>query len=79
MLLIFKELRALGELIGPYGIRYLNESLMWHIASQVTELKKVVIANKEILMQLRSNYDKPEQMKLLFKQLQRKCDPLSFE
>lgn len=45
---------------------------MWHIASQVTELKKVVIANKDILMQLRSNYDKPEQMKILFKQLQRK-------
>ncbi|KFM78034.1 Membrane-associated protein Hem, partial [Stegodyphus mimosarum] len=33
------ELRALAELIGPYGMKYLNESLMWHIASQVTELK----------------------------------------
>lgn len=29
------ELRALAELIGPYGIKYLNESLMWHCSSQV--------------------------------------------
>ncbi|KAG1685800.1 Membrane-associated protein Hem [Nymphon striatum] len=64
------ELRALAELIGPYGIKHLNESLMWHIASQVTELKKLVIINKDILMQLRSNFDKPEQMKELFKRLQ---------
>lgn len=64
------ELRALAELIGPYGMKYLNESLMWHIASQVTELKKLVVINKEILMALRSNYDKPEQMKELFRRLQ---------
>ncbi|XP_035233836.1 membrane-associated protein Hem-like isoform X1 [Stegodyphus dumicola] len=65
------ELRALAELIGPYGMKYLNESLMWHIASQVTELKKLVVINKDILMALRSNYDKPEQMKELFRRLQR--------
>ncbi|RWS03999.1 membrane-associated protein Hem-like protein [Dinothrombium tinctorium] len=64
------ELRALAELIGPYGMRNMNESLMWHIAGQVTELKKLVLINKEILMALRSNYDKPEQMKELFKRLQ---------
>ncbi|XP_035233837.1 membrane-associated protein Hem-like isoform X2 [Stegodyphus dumicola] len=64
------ELRALAELIGPYGMKYLNESLMWHIASQVTELKKLVVINKDILMALRSNYDKPEQMKELFRRLQ---------
>ena len=33
------ELRALAELIGPYGMRYLSERLMWHISSQVEELK----------------------------------------
>jgi len=33
------ELRALAELIGPYGMKHLNETLMWHIASQVHELK----------------------------------------
>jgi NCK-associated protein 1 len=32
-------LRALAELIGPYGMKLLNETLMWHIASQVQELK----------------------------------------
>ncbi|XP_054709412.1 membrane-associated protein Hem-like [Uloborus diversus] len=65
------ELRALAELIGSYGMKYLIESLMWHIASQVTELKKLVIINKDILMALRSNYDKPESMKELFRRLQR--------
>ncbi|KAF8790133.1 Nck-associated protein 1 like protein [Argiope bruennichi] len=64
------ELRALAELIGPYGMKYLNESLCWHIASQVTELKKLVVSNKEILMALRSNYDKPEEMKDLLRRLQ---------
>lgn len=33
------ELRALAELIGPYGMKFLNETLMWHTASQVQELK----------------------------------------
>lgn len=63
------ELRALAELIGPYGMKYLNESLMWYITSQVTELKKLVLMNKDLLITLRSNYDKPELMKELFKRL----------
>ena len=33
------ELRALAELIGPYGMKYLGERLMLSIASQVDELK----------------------------------------
>ncbi|CAL4093232.1 unnamed protein product, partial [Meganyctiphanes norvegica] len=33
------ELRALAELIGPYGMKALNENLMWHISNQVQELK----------------------------------------
>ena len=33
------ELRALAELIGPYGIKSLCETLMLHIASQIQELK----------------------------------------
>ena len=33
------EMRALAELIGPYGLRAFNENLMWHVANQVTELK----------------------------------------
>lgn len=27
------------ELIGPYGVKFLSENLMWHITSQVSELK----------------------------------------
>ncbi|ELU15795.1 hypothetical protein CAPTEDRAFT_228503 [Capitella teleta] len=64
------ELRSLAELIGPYGMKYLSERLMWHISSQVEELKKLVVANKEVLTMLRSNFDKPEQMKELQKRLQ---------
>ncbi|KAK3916021.1 Membrane-associated protein Hem [Frankliniella fusca] len=64
------ELRALAELIGPYGMRLLSETLMWHIASQVQELKKLVAANKEVLLSLRTNFDKPEIMKEQFKRLQ---------
>lgn len=33
------EMRALSELLGPYGMKFLSESLMWHISSQVAELK----------------------------------------
>lgn len=32
-------MRALSELLGPYGMKFLSESLMWHISSQVAELK----------------------------------------
>jgi NCK-associated protein 1 len=63
------ELRALAELIGPYGMKHLNETLMWQIAGQVQELKKMVSTNKDILLALRTNFDKPENMKELFKKL----------
>nr|NVI74184.1 HEM-protein [Cucujiformia] len=63
------ELRALAELIGPYGMKQVNETLMWHIASQVVELKKLAEANKEVLLALRTNFDKPEVMKEQFKKL----------
>uniref|UniRef100_A0A1B6E8D2 Membrane-associated protein Hem n=1 Tax=Clastoptera arizonana TaxID=38151 RepID=A0A1B6E8D2_9HEMI len=64
------ELRALAELIGPYGMKLLNETLMWHIASQVQELKKLVAGNKDVLVALRTNFDKPEIMKEQFRKLQ---------
>jgi NCK-associated protein 1 len=63
------ELRALAELIGPYGMKYLSEGLMRQISCQVEELKKLVSQNKETLIALRSNFDKPEQMKDLQKKL----------
>ncbi|KAJ8259356.1 hypothetical protein COCON_G00183680 [Conger conger] len=63
------ELQALAELIGPYGLKFLSENLMWHITSQVGELKKLVIANMDVLVQMRSNFDKPEVMANLKKRL----------
>ncbi|OXA44151.1 membrane-associated protein Hem [Folsomia candida] len=63
------ELRALAELIGPYGMKHMNETLMWQITSQLTELKKMVATNKETLMALRTNFDKPELMKELSRKL----------
>lgn len=33
------EMRALAELIGPYGMKYMGERVMWHVASQVDELR----------------------------------------
>lgn len=36
---VFAEMRSLSELLGPYGMKFLSESLMWHISSQVAELK----------------------------------------
>lgn len=64
------ELRALAELVGPYGIKTLNETLMLHIANQVQELKRMVLMNKDILITLRTSFDKPEVMKEQFKRLQ---------
>ncbi|XP_065156811.1 LOW QUALITY PROTEIN: membrane-associated protein Hem [Atheta coriaria] len=63
------ELRALSELIGPYGLRQLSETLMWHTASQVLELKKLAELNKDVLSTLRTNFDKPDVMKESFKNL----------
>ena len=75
-------------------MKLLNETLMWHTASQVQELKvmkccrwhvfmnlftsyskqfyKIVLMNKEVLVALRTNFDRPEHMKEWAKRLQRK-------
>ena len=54
------ELKALAEIIGPYGIRYLGEKLMEQVGGQVKEIKKLVIANQDTLLALHTNRDKPE-------------------
>ncbi|CAH1785632.1 unnamed protein product [Owenia fusiformis] len=64
------ELRALAELIGPYGMKYMGEKVMHHIAGQVEELKRLVVQNKDTLTQLRTNFDNPEEMKELYKRLE---------
>lgn len=65
------ELKALAELIGPYGMKYMSERLMIHVANQVDELKKLVIANKDTLQLLRTSFDKPDTMRELFRRLQK--------
>lgn len=42
------ELRALAELIGPYGMKHLNESVMFQVASQLQELK--VMSSREKIL-----------------------------
>ena len=59
-LLIPPELMALAELIGPYGIRLVGEKLMEQISSQTKEIKRLVVANKDTLLSMLQNKDKPE-------------------
>ncbi|KAH0628990.1 hypothetical protein JD844_010694 [Phrynosoma platyrhinos] len=63
------EMRALAELLGPYGIKFLSDNLMWHITSQMVELKKLVTENMDTLVQIRSNFYQPEQMAALLPRL----------
>ncbi|XP_062975325.1 nck-associated protein 1-like [Elgaria multicarinata webbii] len=63
------EMRALAELLGPYGMKFLSDNLMWHITSQMVELKKLVTENMDVLVQIRSNYSQPEQMAALLPRL----------
>lgn len=35
----------MAELLGPYGMKFLSENLMWHVTSQIVELKVLVKAN----------------------------------
>uniref|UniRef100_A0A670IHB7 NCK associated protein 1 like n=1 Tax=Podarcis muralis TaxID=64176 RepID=A0A670IHB7_PODMU len=63
------EMRALAELLGPYGMKFLSDNLMWHITSQMVELKKLVTENMDVLVQIRSNFYQPEQMAALLPRL----------
>ncbi|KAG8452631.1 hypothetical protein GDO86_004425 [Hymenochirus boettgeri] len=63
------EMKALAELIGPYGMKFLSENLMWHVTSQVVEIKKLVIENMDILVQIRSNFSNAELMSPLLAKL----------
>lgn len=65
-----RELRALAEVLGPYGMRQMGELLMQLVTLQVKELKKHVVQNKDVLQQMRTCFDKPETMRELFKKLQ---------
>ncbi|KAM9859039.1 nck-associated protein 1-like [Aulostomus maculatus] len=63
------ELQALAELLGPYGLKFMTDNLIWHITSQVSELKKLVVENMDVLVQMRNNFDKAEEMANLKRRL----------
>lgn len=63
------ELQALAELLGAYGMKHLGEKMMLQIASQVGEIKKLIIQNKDVLTSLRTSFDKPEQCMELLRRL----------
>lgn len=63
------ELQALAELLGAYGMKHLGQKMMQQIASQVGEIKKLIIANKDVLMSLRTSFDKPDQCMELLRRL----------
>ena len=60
LLVLSSELMALSELIGPYGIRLIGEKLMEQVSSQTKEIKRLVVANKDVLLNMYQNKDKPE-------------------
>ncbi|GMS95850.1 hypothetical protein PENTCL1PPCAC_18025, partial [Pristionchus entomophagus] len=66
------ELRALVLLIGPYGVKFLSERLAWHVASQIGELNKVVLENRDVLHRARTQFDHPEEMREVYEIL---CKP----
>ncbi|TMS37405.1 hypothetical protein L596_004342 [Steinernema carpocapsae] len=63
------ELNCLVQLIGPYGVKHLSERLIWHVASQITELNKIVRDNRDALIAARTSFDKPEKMHEIVAQL----------
>lgn len=63
------ELQALAELLGAYGMKYLGQKMMQQVASQVGEIKKLVVLNKDVLTSLRTSFDKPDQCMELVRRL----------
>ena len=66
----FNELRSLVELIKPYGCKYLCEMILFRCVQQINEIRKLTLSQRDLLNNLRINFDKPAQMKLYLKQLE---------
>ena len=56
------ELRALAELLGPYGIRYIVESLSIQIGYQIQEILTTVKKNRNNLRVLRTSFEDAQKM-----------------
>uniref|UniRef100_A0A8V5GWR2 Uncharacterized protein n=1 Tax=Melopsittacus undulatus TaxID=13146 RepID=A0A8V5GWR2_MELUD len=48
------EMQALAELLGPYGLQFLSENLLWHVGSQLSALQALVLENWDALVRIRS-------------------------
>ncbi|OON15061.1 Tat pathway signal sequence domain protein, partial [Opisthorchis viverrini] len=64
------ELRALAELIGPLGIKYMCDQLIQDVGNRVDEIKKLVLQNRSTLETLRECFDDPLKTKQLGNSLQ---------
>lgn len=64
-----RELKALASLIGPYGIKQLNDSLMQAIHASMTEIKRIVTENKTELDIIRQKTHQAEQCANAFARL----------
>ncbi|CAH8612598.1 unnamed protein product [Dicrocoelium dendriticum] len=53
------ELRALSELLGSLGMKYLCDQLMQDVGNRVDEIKKLVLQNRSTLEHLRECFDDP--------------------
>jgi NCK-associated protein 1 len=71
------ELKALAELLGPYGVGHLSYRMLQQISSQMQEIKRLVLLNKEALHTLRSSIDKPEISSDLVRKLKQPEDVIS--
>ncbi|XP_057263469.1 nck-associated protein 1-like, partial [Pezoporus wallicus] len=63
------EMRALAELLGPYGMQFLSANLLWHVGSQLSELQKLVAQNMDVLLQLRARCRRPGDLGALLPRL----------
>ncbi|PAA71856.1 hypothetical protein BOX15_Mlig007036g1 [Macrostomum lignano] len=66
----YNEICALAELIGPYGMKYLDEEVCKLVAAEIEEAKKLVMANMEVLQALRVSFEDPTRMSELSGRLQ---------
>ncbi|CAD5218478.1 unnamed protein product [Bursaphelenchus okinawaensis] len=66
-----KELRALAQIIGPYGVKYITEKVINLVSSQIGEIMRVVRQDpqREILKNARVSYSSPDRMRELIRAL----------
>lgn len=57
-----QELRALAELLGPYGIRFIIDGLSIQISSQIKEILQLVRQNRNSLRILRTSFENHTKM-----------------